>query len=139
MAVPLVHTENLVVDEEVVVQTLDTYGSVENLIAHKESHRHSAVIGSKFFTQKNFPNTDQDELRKTSNRWSRVNHIYKEIKRLQEEKADNSLSDEDCARMLDVERGSMNLTLNKFAQHLMTKHKTKQRKPKSSKNGVATV
>lgn len=72
-----------------------------------------------------------------SGRWSRVNHIYKEIKRLQEGNADNSLSDEDCARMLDVERGSM--TLNKFAQLLTTKHKTKQRKSKSSKKGVASV
>lgn len=135
---PLVQTENVVVDEEVVIQTLDTYGSVANLIAHKESHRHSAVVGSKFFTKKNFPNTDKEELQKMSNRWSRVNHIYKEIKRLQEESADKSLSDEECARMLDVERGS-SMTLNQFALKLATKHKTKQRKPKSSKKGAESV
>lgn len=135
---PPVETENVLVDEKVNIQTLDAYGTAENVVAHKETDRHSAVVGTKFFTQKNFPNTDKKELGKMSNRWSRVKRIYIEIKRLQEENVDKNLSDLDCARMLDKERGSM--TLNVFVKDVLTKkHQTKQRKPKSSTNGVANV
>lgn len=135
---PPVETENVLVHEKVEIQTLDDYGTAENVVAHKERHRHSAVVGTRFFTQKNFPNTDKKELGKMSNRWSKVKHIYTEIKRLQEENMDKNLSDLDCARMLDKERGSM--TLNVFVNHVLTKkHQTKQRKPKSSRKGVANV
>ena len=125
-----VETENALVDPGVVVQTLDNYGSVENVVAHRQSHRHPVDGGNKFFTKKRFPNKDKGELQQMSGRWSKVKHIYTEIKRLQDENAVKSLSDVECARMLDKERGSM--TLNCFVGNLIKKHKTKERKPLSS-------
>ena len=106
--------EKVIDHPEIVIQKLNVYGSVVELVKKKDVQNHPPIEDENGKPNRVFRNGD-----KRSNRWSNLKLIYKF---LEEIKTNQHIDDSNAAIEADMIRNEKKMSMSQFVNHFLRPH-----------------